>query len=132
MQVLILVVAFIALLAFSPVAAAKLAAWIAATTTATRFSTAAVAQEAPGWGASLRAVAWSSLLPVIVLFAFSGFALGTGGVHLATAATLAFAGVLFAAYVLGFRLALGLDMKASAIVALVASVVSVAVVLVLH
>ena len=119
----VLLVALIGLAALAPRAAAFAAGLALVVTLAVKVSAKAVSGAEPTLGQSFKGVAYGLGFTCLLLLALLGAAGGTLHVEGAMA-TLVFA-ALFAAYVGGFKLALGTGWRASALVSVVAAVVSV-------
>ena len=83
-----------------------------------------VAGVSPTLGESFKSVFYASLFVALVLLAYMSFFAGTGIHHVdGTPALLAMAG-LFVAYTLGFQIGIGTSFGASAVVALISTLLS--------
>jgi len=93
-------------------------------TVVVKISTQVVAGVSPTLGESFKSVFYASLFVALVLLAYMSFFAGTGIHHVdGTPALLAMAG-LFVAYTLGFQIGIGTSFGASAVVALISTLLS--------
>jgi len=95
-------------------------------TTVIRFTTRAVAGVESSYSEAAKAMALSFFFLVIAFFTLLSFASGTGVNQFTGLAGYLVALVFFAAYVLGFKLSLGISFVASGLIAVVSTVVSTA------
>ncbi|MDQ0012314.1 hypothetical protein J2W23_000678 [Variovorax boronicumulans] len=93
-------------------------------TVVVKISTQVVAGVSPTLGESFKSVFYASLFVALALLAYMSFFAGTGIHHVdGTPALLAMAG-LFVAYTLGFQIGIGTSFGASAVVALISTLLS--------
>jgi hypothetical protein len=95
-------------------------------TTAVRFTTRAVAGVASSYGETAKAMALSFFFVVIAFFTLLSFSKGTGVTQFTGLAGYLVFFAFLGAYVLGFKLSLGLSFVASSVVAVVSTVASTA------
>jgi hypothetical protein len=93
-------------------------------TTVVRFTTRAVAGVESSYGEATKAMALSFFFLVIAFFTLLSFASGTGVTQFTGLAGYLVFLAFFAAYVLGFKLSLGISFIASSLVAVVSAVAS--------
>jgi len=118
----VVLVMLIALAAFAPRVAAVALGLALVVTLAVKLSAKAVSDVEPSLGDSFKGVAYALGLAGLLMLALAGA--GGGSVHVEGALAMLFFAGLFGAYVAGFKLALGTGWRASALVAIVAAVVS--------
>jgi hypothetical protein len=95
-------------------------------TTVVRFTTRAVAGVESSYGEAAKAMALSFFFLVIAFFTLLSFATGTGVTQFTGLAGYLVFLAFFVAYVLGFKLSLGLSFVASGVVAIVSTAASMA------
>ena len=101
-------------------------------TTVVRFTTRAVAGVESSYSEAAKAMALSFFFLVIAFFTLLSFAKGTGVTQFTGLAGYLVFIAFFVAYVLGFKLSLGLSFVASSLVAVVSTVASTALFVVLR
>jgi hypothetical protein len=124
MHILIPIVAFIAFLAFAPQAAMKFAVWFAVTAFVVRESARRIAGADVGFGAAATSVVYAAVLPLLALMALGGLTGPAGSMTIGGPAILALA-LLATSFVGAFMIGLKTDLKASAIIAVIAVATSV-------
>lgn len=93
-------------------------------TVVVKISAQVVSGVSPTLGESFKAVFYASLFVALALLAFMSFSSGTGVHHVEGAAAMVVMAGLFAAYTLGFQIGIGTSFGASAVVALIATLLS--------
>ena len=83
-----------------------------------------VANTSPSLGEAFKSVGLSFAFLAIGLFTLASFSRGTGVSHFTGLPAVAVLGALLGSYVLGFKLALGTSLAASAVIALVSTAVT--------
>ncbi|HEX7866994.1 MAG TPA: hypothetical protein VF555_18720 [Variovorax sp.] len=113
---------------FAFIAPLKLAVTVCAlvlvVTVAVKVSAQVVAGASPTLGEAFRPVFYASLLVALVLLAFMSFSSGTGVHHIDGWPAVAVLSGLFVAYTLGFQIGIGTSFGASAVVALISTLLS--------
>lgn len=117
-----------ALLFFAFMTPLKLAVAVGAlvlfVTLVVKMSAQVVAGVSPTLGEAFRSVFYASLLVALALLAFVSFSSGTGMHHVEGWPAVAVLAGLFVAYTLGFQMGIGTSFGASAVVALISTLLS--------
>ncbi|MDP9895523.1 hypothetical protein J2W32_004621 [Variovorax boronicumulans] len=93
-------------------------------TVVVKVSAQVVAGVSPSLGESFKSVFYASLLVALVLLAYMSFSSGTGIHHVAGLPAIAVMAGLFVAYTLGFQIGIGTSFGASAVVAIISTLLS--------
>ncbi|MET3183746.1 UNVERIFIED_ORG: hypothetical protein ABIC43_006938 [Variovorax guangxiensis] len=104
--------------------AVAVCALVLVVTVVVKVSAQVVAGNSPTLGESFKSVFYASLLVALALLAFMSFSSGTGVHHVDGWPTVAVLAGLFVAYTLGFQIGIGTSFGASAVVALISTLVS--------
>jgi len=93
-------------------------------TVVVKVSAQVVAGVSPSLGESFKSVFYASLLVALVLLAYMRFSSGTGIHHVEGLPSIAVMAGLFVAYTLGFQIGIGTSFGASAVVAIISTLLS--------
>ena len=104
--------------------AVAVCALVLVVTVVVKVSAQVVAGNSPTLGESFKSVFYASLLVALALLAFMSFSSGTGIHHVEGWPAVAVLLGLFVAYTLGFQIGIGTSFSASAVVALISTLVS--------
>ncbi|SEL70511.1 hypothetical protein SAMN05518845_11076 [Variovorax sp. YR750] len=104
--------------------AVAVCALVLVVTVVVKVSAQVVAGNSPTLGESFKSVFYASLLVALALLAFMSFSSGTGMHHVDGWPAVAVLAGLFVAYTLGFQIGIGTSFGASAVVALISTLVS--------
>ncbi|RTQ31861.1 hypothetical protein EJP69_24795 [Variovorax gossypii] len=104
--------------------AVAVCALVLVVTVVVKVSAQVVAGNSPTLGESFKSVFYASLLVALALLAFMSFSSGTGMHHVDGWPAVAVLAGLFMAYTLGFQIGIGTSFGASAVVALISTLVS--------
>lgn len=104
--------------------AVAVCALVLVVTVVVKVSAQVVSGSSPTLGESFKSVFYASLLVALALLAFVSFSSGTGIHHVEGWPAVAVLVGLFVAYTLGFQIGIGTSFGASAVVALISTLVS--------
>ncbi|MGJ7603077.1 hypothetical protein ACSFA7_01955 [Variovorax sp. LT1R20] len=93
-------------------------------TVVVKISAQVVAGVSPSLGESFKSVFYASLFVALALLAYMSFSSGTGNHHVEGLPAIAVMVGLFVAYTLGFQIGIGTSFGASAVVALISTLLS--------